>query len=124
MFKIGIIGCGKIAQVRHIPEYAAHPDAELAGFYDLNEGRADELAAQYGGKAYSSYEELLADPQIDAVSVCVANHAHAEITIAALRAGKHVQMCIRDSSTGPPQMSWLQTTARKLWRRWFRITRL
>ena len=90
MFKIGIIGCGKIAQVRHIPEYAAHPAAELAGFYDLNEGRAGELAAQYGGKAYSSYEELLADPQIDAVSVCVANHAHAEITIAALRAGKHV----------------------------------
>lgn len=90
MFKIGIIGCGKIAQVRHIPEYSSASAAELAGFYDLNEGRAGELVAQYGGKAYSSYEELLADPHIDAVSVCVANHAHAEITIAALRAGKHV----------------------------------
>ena len=36
MFNIGIIGCGKIAQVRHIPEYAAHPAARLTGYYDLN----------------------------------------------------------------------------------------
>ncbi len=88
--KIGIIGCGKIAQVRHIPEYAANPDAELAGYYDFVQERTEGLAKQYGGRAYRSVEELLADPQIDAVSVCVANHAHAEVTIAALRAGKHV----------------------------------
>ena len=37
MFNIGIIGCGKIAQVRHIPVYAAHPQARLAGYYDLNQ---------------------------------------------------------------------------------------
>ena len=90
MFKIGIIGCGKIAQVRHIPEYADHTQAELAGYYDLNTERAKELADRYGGTVYSSYEELLADPSIDAVSVCVANNAHAKITIEALHAGKHV----------------------------------
>ena len=88
--KVGIIGCGKIAQVRHIPEYAANPDAEVYGFYDINLARAEELAKKYGGKAYATYEELLADPEIVAVSVCAANHAHAEITIAALKAGKHV----------------------------------
>ena len=88
--KIGIIGCGKIAQVRHIPEYAANPHAEVYGFYDINQARARELAETYGGKAFASYEELLADPAIEAVSVCVANHAHAEISIAALKAGKHV----------------------------------
>ena len=88
--KVGIIGCGKIAQVRHIPEYAANPNAEVYGFYDINVARAEELAKKYGGKAYASYEELLADPQIEAVSVCAANHAHAEISIAALKAGKHV----------------------------------
>ena len=49
MFGIGIIGCGKIAQVRHIPEYAAHPEAKLVGFYDINQQRAAELAAKYGG---------------------------------------------------------------------------
>ena len=48
MFNIGIIGCGKIAQVRHIPEYAAHPAARLAGYYDLNQERAQALAAPPG----------------------------------------------------------------------------
>ena len=88
--KVGIIGCGKIAQVRHIPEYMANPDAQVVGFYDINLARAEELARSCGGKAYATYEELLADPGIDAVSVCAANHAHAEISIAALKAGKHV----------------------------------
>ena len=88
--KVGIIGCGKIAQVRHIPEYAANPHVEVYGFYDINQERTEALARQYGGKAFASYQELLADESIEAVSVCTANHAHAEVTIAALKAGKHV----------------------------------
>lgn len=90
MFGIGIIGCGKIAQVRHIPEYAEHKDAKLLGYYDINLARARELAEKFGGTAYETVDALLADPQIDAVSVCAANFAHAQITIKALRAGKHV----------------------------------
>ncbi len=90
MYKIGIIGCGKIAQVRHIPEYMANSNTELAGFYDLRQDRAQELATKFGVKAYDSYEAMLKDPSIDAVSVCSANHTHASITIEALRAGKHV----------------------------------
>ncbi len=90
MFGIGIIGCGKIAQVRHIPEYAEHQDAKLLGFYDINQERAGELARQYGGTAYATAEELLANPDIHAVSICAANFAHAELTIKALEAGKHV----------------------------------
>lgn len=70
MFGIGIIGCGKIAQVRHIPEYNDNPDAKLVAFYDLNTARAKGLAEQYGGRAYESVEALLADPNVDAVSVC------------------------------------------------------
>ena len=87
---IGFIGCGKIAQVRHIPEYADNPDAELRGFFDLNLSRAEGLAIKYGGKAYENVDDLIADPTVDAVSVCAANNAHAELTIKALRAGKHV----------------------------------
>jgi len=89
MIKIGIIGCGKIAQVRHIPEYAANPNIELVGYYDINQKRAGDLAKKYGGKAYDSLEALLA-ADIDAVSVCTPNYIHAENTIAALKAGKHV----------------------------------
>ena len=90
MLNIGILGCGKIAQVRHIPEYIANKDARLAAFFDTDTQRTAEIAAKYGGKACASAKELLADSTIDAVSVCVANHAHAELAIEALRAGKHV----------------------------------
>ena len=98
MIKIGIIGCGKIAQKRHIPEYVENENAQLAGFYDLNLERAKALADEFGGKAYESYEALLADKEIEAVSVCTANVAHAEITIAALKAGKHV-LCEKPMAT-------------------------
>lgn len=87
---VGVIACGKIAQVRHIPEYSANENANLCGYYDLVTERAEEMAAKFGGKAYASVEEMLADPAIDAVSVCAANHAHAELTLQALRAHKHV----------------------------------
>ena len=90
MIKAGIIGCGSIARHRHVPEYAANPNTEIAGYCDWDRNRAQELAAKYGGRVYESVDELLADPSIDVVSVCVANTQHAEVTIKALNAGKHV----------------------------------
>lgn len=88
--RVGIIGCGKIAQTRHIPEYLENGRAEIAGYFDFNRERAKELAEAYGGKAYETMESLLEDSSIEAVSVCVANSAHAEVTIHALNHGKHV----------------------------------
>ena len=90
MINIGILGCGKIAQVRHIPEYAANPSCRLVGFYNPTKSRAEDMATKYGGLAYDTAEELLANPEIDAVSVCAANYAHAELAIQAMKAGKHV----------------------------------
>lgn len=90
VLKIGIIGCGKIAQVRHLPEYAANENAEVVAYFDKTEKRAEALAEKYGGAVYGSYSELLENNEIDAVSVCVANHLHAEVTLEALKAGKHV----------------------------------
>lgn len=89
MYRIGIIGCGKIAQTRHIPEYQASGKAELAAFYDINKERAAEIAALSGGKAYDSVDELL-DSGLDAVSVCTSNTTHAAITIKALEKGVSV----------------------------------
>lgn len=98
MVKVAVIGCGKIAQVRHIPEYLDNSDVKLIGLFDLNQERAKELAEKYGCKAYESTEELLKDSEVDAVSICVANHVHAEITIQALKAGKHV-LCEKPMAT-------------------------
>ena len=89
MLNIGIVGCGKIAQVRHIPEYKENPACELKGFFDPTLSRAQELAEKYGGKAYETAEAMFEDPEIDAISVCAANYAHAELTVKALKAGKH-----------------------------------
>jgi predicted dehydrogenase len=96
--RIGIIGCGKIAQLRHIPEYAQNPNAELIGYYDFVYERAEEMAKTYGGRAFSTVEELLNSADIDAVSVCTANNAHASMTVAALEAGKHV-LCEKPMAT-------------------------
>ena len=85
MINIGIIGCGRIAQVRHIPEYDQNPDTCIYGVYDINEKRAEEIAEKYHAVSYKSYEDLLNDDAIDAVSICTANHSHCEISIKALK---------------------------------------
>lgn len=80
MLKIGIIGCGKITEVRHAPVYDKNPQCSLMAFYDVVSEKAEALAKRYGGKAYVSNEELLAS-DVDAVSVCVANVYHAPVAI-------------------------------------------
>ncbi|PWW35046.1 MULTISPECIES: Gfo/Idh/MocA family protein [Paenibacillus] len=88
--KVAVFGCGAIAERRHIPEYAANENVELVAFADPIVERAEKMAETYGGKAYSSYEELLANEEVDAVSVCTPNYLHASMAIAAANAGKHV----------------------------------
>ena len=56
MVRIGVIGCGKIAQTRHLPEYAGNKDCKIIGVYDLNFERASEIASQYDATAYSSVD--------------------------------------------------------------------
>lgn len=98
MKRIGIIGCGKIAQVRHIPELNANPNAEIVGFYNPTTSRAEEMAAKYGGKVFPTVDDLLADPSIDAVVISLANQAHAEVSIKALECGKAV-LCEKPMAT-------------------------
>lgn len=87
---IGVIGTGSIAGC-HLDAYAADFRASLVAVADVALDRAQATAAKYGiATAYGSAEELLADPAIDAVSICTPNISHAELAIAAIRAGKHV----------------------------------
>lgn len=87
---IGVIGAGSISDF-HLRPYRNHPDVVIEAICDNNKARAEQVATANGAtKAYSDYRELLADSAIDAVSICTWNSTHAEISIAALEAGKHV----------------------------------
>lgn len=88
--KVAVVGCGSISKHRHIPEYAANPNVEFVGFCDIVLERAEQYAEQHGGRAYSSYEEMLKAEKPDAVSVCTPNILHAPYAIAAANAGAHV----------------------------------
>lgn len=88
--RIGIIGAGSISD-SHFQSYQQNEDAQIAAVCDLNEKRAKEKAKQYGADSiYTDYHDLLANRDIEAVSICTWNNTHAEIAIAALDAGKHV----------------------------------
>jgi predicted dehydrogenase len=87
---VAIAGCGAITRTRHAPEYSKNSDVEIKGFYDYDRSRAEELKDIYGGKVYTSFDELIEDEAVNAVSVCTPNFLHSEHTIAALQAGKDV----------------------------------
>lgn len=88
--KVGVIGAGSISQ-HHLTPYKNNPNVTLLAVCDMNLERAQKTAEQYGAPhAYSDYNELLANDDIEAVSICTWNDTHAEISIAALKAGKHV----------------------------------
>lgn len=90
MFKVGVIGVGSISEF-HIKPYLENNQVELVALCDMNEKRLAEKGALYGvDQLYSDYHELLTNEEIEAVSICTWNNAHAEIAIAALEAGKHV----------------------------------
>ncbi|RIX59467.1 gfo/Idh/MocA family oxidoreductase [Paenibacillus nanensis] len=94
-YKIAIIGCGGIANGKHMPSLKKLNNIEMAAFCDIVEEKAAEAAKQYGSadaKVYTDYADVLKDPSIDIVHVCTPNDSHARIAIAALEAGKHV-MC-------------------------------
>ena len=87
--RVGIIGSG-IGR-GHVRAYSALPDVEIVALAGLDTDRCQRLAAEYHiPRLYGDYRELLAQPDIEAVSVCTPNFLHAPVTIAAAEAGKHV----------------------------------
>ena len=87
--RLGIVGCGNIAS-RYASSIAAAPGLELVAATDVLPGRADEFVADHGGTSYASLGALLGAEEVDAVVNLTAPQVHAEVTAAALEAGKHV----------------------------------
>ena len=95
ILKIGIIGCGGIANGKHMPALSKVDGVEMVAFCDIVIERAQKAAEKFGtpdAKVYEDYKELIADESIDIVHVCTPNRSHSFITIDSLEAGKHV-MC-------------------------------
>ncbi len=93
--RVGIIGCGGIANGKHMPALHTLKNVEMSAFCDLIPERAEKAAKEFGTPdafVCTDYRELLADKSIDVVHVLTPNRSHSFITVDALEAGKHV-MC-------------------------------
>jgi myo-inositol 2-dehydrogenase/D-chiro-inositol 1-dehydrogenase len=88
---IGIIGAGRIGSVHAETLAFRLPSARIVAITDVNQGAAKALAARCGiPKVAESSAEILADPQIDAVLICSSTDTHADLIVAAAKAGKHI----------------------------------
>ncbi len=93
--KVGIIGCGGIANGKHMPALKKVEGVEMVAFCDIVVKKAEKAAKEFGtpgAKVYEDYKELLRDESIEVVHVCTPNRSHSFITVDALDSGKHV-MC-------------------------------
>lgn len=92
--KIGIVGCGGIANQKHFPAMRENSDlCEIVAFWDIIKERAEQGAKEFGvegARVYEDYHDLLADKEVEVVHVLTPNMAHCPITVAAFEAGKHV----------------------------------
>ncbi len=104
--KIGVIGCGGIANQKHFPALKKNADLnEIVAFCDIIEERAQTAAKEYGtpdARVYTDYKDLLADPDVEVVHICTPNVSHSEIAIAAFAAKKHVY-CEKPMSHSPEE---------------------
>ena len=114
--RVGIIGCGGIANGKHMPALRSQADkADMVAFCDIVVERAEKAAKEFGApgaKVYENYRELLEDGSIDVVHVCTPNRSHCEITVAALEAGKHV-MCEKPMAKTAADAQKMLDAARK-----------
>jgi predicted dehydrogenase len=92
--RVGIIGLGRISTL-HLPAYKPehNMDAELVAVCDTNKKRVKEVAEEYNvEKAYYDVDDLLRDPEIDAVEILTPHDTHCDITVKAANAGKHISL--------------------------------
>jgi predicted dehydrogenase len=88
-FRIGLMGCGSVADFGHLPAIGRCSEFELVGLFDPVRGRAASYSAKFGGKAFESDEEFFSQP-MDAVAICSPLAAHFDNVMLASQHGVHV----------------------------------
>ncbi len=112
--KVGIVGCGGIANGKHLPAIKRNGNFEIAAFCDIKKERAQEAREKFGtpdARIYTDYKELLKE-DIAAVYVLTPNKSHAGISIAAMRAGKHV-LCEKPMAKSYAEAKQMVDTAKE-----------
>src|SRR5690349_12872068 len=89
MVRLAICGIGKIGRV-HLANLQSLRGCEVAGVFDTDAAELGRISASAGVRAFVSADELLSDPAVDAVVIATPTSSHRELTLGALRAGKHV----------------------------------
>ena len=103
--KWGVIGTAGIAKGCTIPGMQQAENCEMVAIAGRSLEKAEEFRKEFGfQKAYGSYEELLADPEIEAVYIALPNNLHAEWAMKAARAKKHV-LCEKPLATNPEELN-------------------
>lgn len=113
--RIGVIGTGGIANGAHLPGYSQIPDdCEIFAICDIDPAALEKTSAKYPNvqHKFEDYKQLLAMPEIDAVSVCTPNYVHYQPTIDALNAGKHV-LCEKPIALNAQQGADMVAAAKK-----------
>jgi predicted dehydrogenase len=126
MIKIGLIGIGAMGRM-HFNCYQNNPDAQIHAICDCDEAKLrgdwssinlnlddtkSEMVDLSGIKTYSEIEAILADPEIDMIDICLPTPLHAQVTIAALRAGKHV-LCEKPMAMHEEDCTQMEVVARE-----------
>jgi myo-inositol 2-dehydrogenase/D-chiro-inositol 1-dehydrogenase len=90
---VGLVGCGFVARRRHLPTLRRVPEIEVTALADPDPVALAEAGDRFGiSRRHRSVEELVADPLVEAVAVCVPVGSHVGVALAALTAGKHILM--------------------------------
>lgn len=87
--RIAVAGCGNISRL-YGPQMAEYPQIEMKGAFDTDPERSQAYVREFGGRAYETLDQLLADPEVDTVVNLTIHTAHPEVIERSLRAGKHV----------------------------------
>lgn len=112
---VGIVGCGAVANMKHLPALARLDHVRLVGFCSAHTQSARAALEQYGAegaRVYQTAEALFADPKIEVVHICTPNSTHARLAIEALEAGKHV-MCEKPMATSAADAEAMINAAKK-----------
>lgn len=89
--RIGIVGAGRVTRTLHLPALQAVPGAQVVALADPDREALSRVSNQFGiTRGVADYRDLLEDPSIEAVAVCVPAQFHVEVALAALHAGRHV----------------------------------